>query len=58
MKWCLEPWSLAASRCPIESSFVSLAVKPVGKPDALIGHVRFDERVVSRRRESVMLYER
>jgi len=44
MKWCLEPWSLAASRCPIESSFVSLAVKPVGKPDALIGHVRFDER--------------
>ena len=27
-----------------EPSFVSLAVKPVGKPDALIGHVRFDER--------------
>jgi hypothetical protein len=24
--------------------FVSLAEKPVGKPDALIGHVRFDER--------------
>jgi hypothetical protein len=24
--------------------FVGLAVKPVGKPDALIGHVRFDER--------------
>jgi hypothetical protein len=23
---------------------VSFAVKPVGKPDALIGHVRFDER--------------
>jgi hypothetical protein len=36
--------SPAASRCPIEASFVSLAVKPVGKPDALIGHVRFDER--------------
>jgi hypothetical protein len=32
------------------ASFVSLAVKPVGKPDALIGHVRFDERVVSRTR--------
>jgi len=28
----------------MESSFVSLVVKPVGKPDALIGHVRFDER--------------
>ena len=25
-------------------------MKPVGKPDALIGHVRFDERVVSRTR--------
>ena len=23
---------------------VCLAVKPVGKPDALVGHVRFDER--------------
>jgi hypothetical protein len=23
---------------------VCLAVKPVGEPDALIGHVRFDER--------------
>ncbi len=23
---------------------MSSAVKPVGKPDALIGHVRFDER--------------
>jgi len=28
----------------MEPSFVGLAVKPVGKPDALIGHVRFDER--------------
>src|SRR5262245_19388205 len=25
-------------------SFVSLTVKPVGKPDARNGHVRFDER--------------
>ena len=24
--------------------YVYLAVKPVGEPDALIGHVRFDER--------------
>ena len=24
--------------------FVYLTVKPVGEPDALIGHVRFDER--------------
>ena len=31
-------------RLSSEPSFVSLAVKPVGKPDALIGHVRFDER--------------
>ena len=44
MKWCLGTRSPVASRCPDEPSFVSLAVKPVGKPDALIGHVRFDER--------------
>src|SRR5262245_50077436 len=44
MKWCLGTRSHVASRCPREPSFVSLAVKPVGKPDALIGHVRFDER--------------
>ena len=36
--------SPAASSCPIEPSFVSLAVKPVGKPDAGNPHVRFDER--------------
>jgi hypothetical protein len=24
--------------------FVCLTVKPVGEPDALVGHVRFDER--------------
>ena len=41
-----------------QNAFVGVAVKPVGKPDALAGHVRFDERVVSRRRESVMLCER
>jgi hypothetical protein len=27
-----------------QSNFVGVAVKPVGKPDALVGHVRFDER--------------
>ena len=36
--------SPVASSCPIEPSFVSLAVKPVGKPDAGNPHVRFDER--------------
>ena len=25
-------------------TFVCVVVKPVGKPDALVGHVRFDER--------------
>jgi hypothetical protein len=44
MKWCLGIRSPVASRYPVEPSFVGLAVKPVGKPDALIGHVRFDER--------------
>jgi hypothetical protein len=44
MKWCLGTRSPAASSCPIEPSFVSLAVKPVGKPDAGNPHVRFDER--------------
>ena len=32
---------------------MGVAVKPVGKPDALAGHVRFDERVVSRTRRKV-----
>jgi hypothetical protein len=32
-----ETWSPVASRCPSERSFVGLAVKPVGKPDALCG---------------------
>jgi hypothetical protein len=27
-----------------QSAFVGVAGKPVGKPDALVGHVRFDER--------------
>ena len=27
-----------------QNDFVGVAVKPVGKPDALVGHVRFDER--------------
>jgi hypothetical protein len=44
MKWCLGIRSPAASRCLSENSFVSLAVKPVGKPDAGNPHVRFDER--------------
>src|ERR1022692_297542 len=37
---------------------VCAAVKPVGKLDVLNGHVQFDERVVSRRREGAMLCER
>jgi hypothetical protein len=36
-----------------QNAFVGVAVKPVGKPDALAGHVRFDERVVSRTRRKV-----
>ena len=36
--------SAVARRCVIQSAFVGVAVKPVGKPDALVGHVRFDER--------------
>ena len=37
-------WS-AVARCSFyQSAFVGVAVKPVGKPDALVGHVRFDER--------------
>jgi hypothetical protein len=27
-----------------QNTFVGVAVKPVGKPDALAGHARFDER--------------
>jgi hypothetical protein len=27
-----------------QSALVDVAGKPVGKPDALVGHVRFDER--------------
>ena len=27
-----------------QNAFVGVAGKPVGKPDALAGHVRFDER--------------
>ena len=44
MKWCLGTRSPVASRCLMQPSFVSLAVKPVGKPDAGNPHVRFDER--------------
>ena len=33
-----------ASSNPNGLSFVSLTVKPVGKPDARNGHLRFDER--------------
>jgi hypothetical protein len=38
-----ESCSLYRSRVQLWLS-VCLAVKPVGEPDALIGHVRFDER--------------
>jgi hypothetical protein len=43
MKWRLERGGLWLRR-PSEPSFVSLAAKPVGKPDAGNPHVRFDER--------------
>ena len=37
-------WSAVARRSFYQSAFVGVAVKPVGKPDARNGHVRFDER--------------
>ena len=41
-----EGENLAATMTLATSFFsVCLAMKPVGEPDALIGHVRFDERV-------------
>src|SRR6516162_2364445 len=44
LKWCSASWEYCNSAVfrwnPVRES----AVKPVGKPDALIGHVRFDER--------------
>ena len=38
--------SYAPCRCRVRSVLfpVCLTMKPVGEPDALIGHVRFDER--------------
>src|SRR5713101_7781601 len=39
-----------APRCAFGATSVSWLVKSVGKPDARNGHVRFDERVVSRTR--------
>ena len=37
-------WSAVARCCVTRTLLVGVAVKPVGKPDALVGHVRFDER--------------
>ena len=37
-------WSAVARRCVNQNAYVGVAVKPVGKPDALVGHVRVDER--------------
>src|ERR1700722_17117394 len=42
---CLWTTRFAASRTPTPNGHaVCLTVKSVGEPDALIGHVRFDER--------------
>src|SRR5882724_1885817 len=43
-KRCLASWGYCTSAEPRRSLVRESAVKPVGKPDALIGHVRFDER--------------
>src|SRR6516225_12320643 len=43
-KRCLASWGYCNSAEPRRSHVRESAVKPVGKPDALIGHVRFDER--------------
>ena len=44
MKRCLASWAYCSSAGPRCKLVRESAMKPVGKPDALIGHVRFDER--------------
>src|SRR5215467_9018999 len=43
-KRCSASWEYCNSAESRGSLVREFAVKPVGKPDALIGHVRFDER--------------
>jgi hypothetical protein len=43
-KRCLASWGYCNSAVPRRGLVRESAVKPVRKPDALIGHVRFDER--------------
>src|SRR5262252_8482064 len=43
-KRCSASWEYCNSAESRGSLVRESAVKPVGKPDALIGHVRFDER--------------
>src|SRR6516162_9672356 len=43
-KRCSASWEYCTSAESGWSHVREFAVKPVGKPDALIGHVRFDER--------------
>src|SRR5438552_3566250 len=55
---CLASWGYCNSAEPRRSLVRESAVKPVGKPDALIGHVRFDERGWETGRRSVRQYSR
>src|SRR2546430_12815366 len=55
---CLASWGYCNSAEPRRSLVRESAVKPVGKPDALIGHVRLDERGWETGRRSVRQYSR
>src|SRR5580765_2228322 len=52
-KRCLASWAYCGSAGPGCKLVRESAMKPVGKPDALIGHVRFDERGWETGRRSV-----
>src|ERR1700688_59470 len=50
MRLCSGSWACCGCGMYTLGDFRELAVKSVGEPDARNGHVRFDERVVSRTR--------